>query len=256
MNEPQYSTPLKTFVCRECGLTFDGPRRGSERRTCPQCRPAPAAPRPSAGTCTDCGKTFPPPKRGPIGARCPECKRQHRCDLGNGYYAVRRDERAANPQPVDKTGWIQCPYCPDLMPAWRKKCGKPECNQAYQRDRCRDWLRQYSDEHGIGYAMALNPDKRRESRRNCKARRRGVPGTHTTADERAQYDRQHSRCFYRKVNPECDVSLKDGYHVEHVIPMGGDRPSSNGPENIVLSCSKCNLSKGAKDPMDWAGIMF
>lgn len=222
-------------------------------------------------TCTKCGRLFPASPDffyrqhdGKYGLRadCKGCFRPLNHRAQRVRYATQRAERLAHPAPIDTTGWPSCPYCGDPMRPKatslgdRKRCSKLKCEKAYQRDRCRDWQRQYSDEHGIGYALTLNPDKRRESRRNNKASRRGVPGTHTTADERAQYDRQHGRCFYRKVNPECDVSLKDGYHVEHVIPMGGDRPSSNGPENIVLSCPKCNMSKGAKDPMDWAGIMF
>jgi len=229
------------------------------------------------GVCAACGCTFPGPKRGPIPALCPQCRLtipgSEQQAIAQAFNARRwpdgTDARKTSAQTAAAAHWYQherkpppatpmvkCPYCPDLMPAWRKQCGKPECHKKFQRDRCREWQRQYSDEHGIGYAMALNPEKRRESRRNCKARRRGLPGTYTTADEKAQYKRQHGKCFWRQVNPACAVSLKGGYHVDHVIPVAGERTSSNGPENIVLSCPQCNTSKHAKDPMDWAGVMF
>jgi 5-methylcytosine-specific restriction endonuclease McrA len=44
-----------------------------------------------------------------------------------------------------------------------------------------------------------------------------------------------------------------GYHVDHVTPLALE--GSDGPENIVLACSHCNQSKGAKHPMDFAGVM-
>ena len=39
-------------------------------------------------------------------------------------------------------------------------------------------------------------------------------------------------------------------HVDHAIPtpLGG----SNGPENIVITCAACNLSKGSKLPHEFS----
>lgn len=80
-------------------------------------------------------------------------------------------------------------------------------------------------------------------------------GTHTGADVKAQYKRQRGKCFWgRKINPDCAVSLKDGYHVDHVTPLV--KKGSNGTENIVISCPRCNMAKHSAHPMDWAGVMF
>lgn len=103
---------------------------------------------------------------------------------------------------------------------------------------------------------AEHPEEIAAKDRNRRALEANATGTHTAADVQAQYERQHGKCFWRKVNPECAVSLNGGHHVDHVIPLAGDRTSSNGLENIVLSCPRCNGSKHAKDPMDWAGILF
>lgn len=93
--------------------------------------------------------------------------------------------------------------------------------------------------------------------RSRDARKRGVSGAHTAADVRAQLKRQKGRCFWgRSVNPGCAVTLRHGYHVDHVIPLAGERATSNGPENIVLACPSCNLRKGVRDPMDFAGVLF
>ena len=87
------------------------------------------------------------------------------------------------------------------------------------------------------------------TRQRCrKARKLGAEGTHTAADTRAQYDRQKGRCYW------CGAKVAwRKKHVDHVIPLflGG----GNGPENIVVSCSHCNLSNGAKHPMDFAGVL-
>jgi len=76
--------------------------------------------------------------------------------------------------------------------------------------------------------------------RNHRALKLGNGGTHTPADIKAQCELQEGRCFY------CGCELDGTYHVDHFVPLvlGG----SNGPENLVIACSACNLSKGAKHP--------
>jgi 5-methylcytosine-specific restriction endonuclease McrA len=90
-----------------------------------------------------------------------------------------------------------------------------------------------------------NPDKVRELNRNNRARRKGAEGTYTNADVDKLYRTQKGRCA------ACGDCLKaEGYHVDHIQPLilGG----SNWPDNLQLLCPKCNLSKGGKDPYQWA----
>ena len=89
---------------------------------------------------------------------------------------------------------------------------------------------------------------RRASNHKRRARRHSSSGSHTGADIRAQLDLQRGRCFY------CRAKVGSGYHVDHVVPLflGG----SDGPENIVISCPACNMSKGRKHPQDFAGRLF
>jgi hypothetical protein len=75
-----------------------------------------------------------------------------------------------------------------------------------------------------------------------------APGTHTAEDVQAQYDRQKGRCYY------CHKKLDDKYHIDHVIPLA--KGGSDGPENLVVACQFCNLSKHDKHPMDFDGRMF
>jgi len=80
-----------------------------------------------------------------------------------------------------------------------------------------------------------------------KARKLSAPGVHTAADVTAQYERQHGKCYW------CHEKVGDTYHVDHVTPLV--KKGSNGKENIVIACPTCNLSKGAKHPMDFAGVL-
>lgn len=110
--------------------------------------------------------------------------------------------------------------------------------RAANRERIAAYYRQWCKDH---------PDLLLQHSRTRRARKLGSAGTHTPADVAAQKARQKDRCYY------CHRKLTD-YHVDHVVPLalGG----SNGPENIVVSCPTCNLSKGAKHPADFAGVMF
>ena len=47
----------------------------------------------------------------------------------------------------------------------------------------------------------------------------------------------------------CGKSLKQGYHIDHIMPiaLGGN----NTDDNVQLLTPKCNLSKGAKHPIDF-----
>ena len=97
------------------------------------------------------------------------------------------------------------------------------------------------------YAKA-NPDKIATNSRNRRARKRSAEGSHTAADIRAIFEKQHGLCA------NCQTKLfKSGakkYHVDHIMPLalGG----SNWPSNLQCLCPSCNLSKNAKDPIAWA----
>lgn len=47
-----------------------------------------------------------------------------------------------------------------------------------------------------------------------------------------------------KIGPD-----KRPWHIDHVIPLS--RGGVDGPENLTLSCERCNLSKRAKHPRDF-----
>lgn len=89
-----------------------------------------------------------------------------------------------------------------------------------------------------------HPEKALAKTRNRRARLRNSKGQHTASQIQAMLEYQRHKC------PNCRVSLKRGYHVDHIVPiaLGG----SNGIENIQLLCGPCNQTKHAKDPITWA----
>jgi 5-methylcytosine-specific restriction endonuclease McrA len=116
-----------------------------------------------------------------------------------------------------------------------------EARRAYDKERRatgRDNLKRW---------YALNPTKNREYIARRRALKMNSTGTHTAADITAQNERQSYHCYW------CGTSTRKAYHVDHVIPLslGG----SDGTENIVIACPTCNCSKGAKHPMDYAGVL-
>lgn len=93
-----------------------------------------------------------------------------------------------------------------------------------------------------------NPEKTAAQDRNRRARKRNADGRHSAADVRAIFEKQRGLCA------NCQTKLfKSGrqkFHVDHIMPLalGG----SNWPANLQCLCKTCNLSKGAKDPIEWA----
>lgn len=79
-----------------------------------------------------------------------------------------------------------------------------------------------------------------------RARERMAEGTYSDADVKRMLKSQKWKCASCKAR----LAEKSGYHVDHIHPLalGG----SNWPENLQILCMPCNISKGAKDPIQWA----
>jgi 5-methylcytosine-specific restriction endonuclease McrA len=89
-----------------------------------------------------------------------------------------------------------------------------------------------------------NPEKSRAATHNYNARKRGAEGAHTAQDVKDLYAAQKGRCAY------CKVKVGKKFHVDHIQPIstGG----GNSKDNLQICCARCNQSKGAKDPIDYA----
>lgn len=91
------------------------------------------------------------------------------------------------------------------------------------------------------------PEERLALNRNRRARLRAAPGRHTRHDVLELFNKQKGRC----VGLRCRKLLKQGYHVDHIIPLS--RGGSNWPSNLQLLCASCNDSKGVMTMEEWSG---
>lgn len=73
-------------------------------------------------------------------------------------------------------------------------------------------------------------------------RKGGAEGSYTTSDVDRIYSDQRGKCAI------CCKKLGAKFHRDHIVPLklGG----TNWPRNIQLLCAPCNMSKGARDPVD------
>lgn len=170
-------------------------------------------------------------------------------------------------------GEMQCLLCGKWKPATREfflvnrknKTGLvghcKECRNKFiqtyrqlphQSARERDYRIQYRIQHkderskyNQRYAIE-HYEKRAAGRQNRRAHNRAAEGTHTAADIETQFKRQKGRCYYAFCG---HVELGKTYHVDHVVPLS--KGGRNDLSNLVLTCPKCNLSKGNKLPHEW-----
>lgn len=161
------------------------------------------------------------------------------------YYQENREEFA-----VRSKTWREANQqrANELNKAWREK--NPEKYAELQRA----WRKE-------------NPERVRETDRKCRAknplvyrakyaRRRALKkaafGTHAAADIDRQFAAQKGRCWW------CGTKLVESgigkFHVDHREPLS--KGGSNGPENLVCTCPKCNLTKHDKTPLEFAGRLF
>lgn len=183
--------------------------------------------------------------------RCIEClnenKNQPYHRLSKDILARRRQRHAANPERIremdrrrhaanphtkrraDRRRYLkhkQKRYQSALR--WRAK------NQEQFRELCRRDTRRYRARH---------PERVRESEHKRRALESAANGSFTAADIVNIRKLQRNRCA------RCRESLKDKkVHIDHIMPLalGG----SNDRTNIQLLCAHCNISKGARDPIE------
>ena len=113
------------------------------------------------------------------------------------------------------------------------------------RARSSDYYQRNTAEIARRHADWRSENKELQStyRNRRRALNANAEGSHTAADIAELLTLQKYKCAC------CRTSVRDSYHVDHVKPLS--KGGGNGRENIQILCQKCNLSKSAKDPLDF-----
>lgn len=136
------------------------------------------------------------------------------------------DWRAANPEKAKSI-------------AARYRAANPEKKTASSAK----WYAANSDKvkaTSLAWAKA-NPEACRIISHNRRARQRANGGVLSKGLVEKLFKLQRGKCAC------CHVSLKDGNHMDHRIPVARGGPNEDW--NMQLLCPPCNLSKNAKDPI-------
>ena len=193
--------------------------------------------------CTKCGQEFPataeyfPPRKAVPSGKSSQCRqcvsartKKYREENKDKIKELNKRWRERNADYIRKKNREYWDKNPQKFQQWKKKWR--EKNAARIKKYNANWQKE-------------NPDRVRAASLNYKARKANADGSHTAEDVRNQYKHQKGRCYW------CNKPVGDTYHVDHVIPL--DKGGSNGPENLVIACPVCNLSKGSKLPHEWDG---
>jgi 5-methylcytosine-specific restriction endonuclease McrA len=84
--------------------------------------------------------------------------------------------------------------------------------------------------------------------RNRRARKKNAAGSHTKQDIQALILLQKGKCA--ACMAKLRIEGKGKYHIDHIVSLA--RGGSNDKYNLQILCPSCNLSKHAKDPIEWA----
>lgn len=129
----------------------------------------------------------------------------------------------------------------EIRAAWIEK------NWEKRRVTIREWRENNPDKVRIAARAwrAVNPEKTRAYRGNRRARKLSAAGSHTAQEIQQIINLQRGKCGY------CRVKLtQKNTHIDHIMPLalGG----SNYASNLQALCAKCNHSKCAKHPVEYA----
>ena len=93
-----------------------------------------------------------------------------------------------------------------------------------------------------------DPLKSRAKVHTRRIRKKERGGSFSKHDVLLQYKSQKGLCWW------CDKPVGDNYHIDHRVPLA--KGGSNLPNNLVISCPHCNLSKRDKLPHEWNGRLL
>jgi hypothetical protein len=191
---------------------------------------------------------------------CKECRkarsrkrhhdnRERECAISREYAANHRDEakRRAKKWYEDNLDYAR-EWHRDRYHFEKAHGIKRQRNLDPRKDRQRKerYVRQHPDRRKKSSLSYAKSPKGRAAHQNRRTALYQAEGKHTGADIQRLYELQEERCAY------CGITLHGEYHADHMMPVS--RGGSNWPDNLALTCSDCNLSKGAKTLDEWTAM--
>jgi len=189
--------------------------------------------------CTRCNEFFPATveyfytDRGNLTANCRTCmkkkSRQYELDNPEKTKAAHAKNYQKNKPKRDAKNKEWAKNHPEEKRAierrYRENNGD-KCNESNQR-----WLNR-------------NPSKKREYTGRRRQRHTAAEGVYTNEDIQLLFKTQKGLCWW------CGIKLTTKYEIDHRIPVS--KGGSNWPNNLCLTCRKCNRSKSDKYPHEWS----
>lgn len=136
-----------------------------------------------------------------------------------------------------------------------RKKAKAEYDKQYRAEKGQERLKQKRDyyHNGNGKEMAKqwrinNPDKVKANDHNTGAKRRELikSSTLTSTDIKTWSEEQPKLCTY------CGKLCNDSYQIDHIEPLA--KGGAHSIENLTITCTTCNQSKGAKQLIYWMAV--
>lgn len=176
-----------------------------------------------------------------------QCSRKDKCvNLSGSFLPASLDYFSTDTRTSD--GWYsQCRVCSYES----KKRSAEKHKEQYREVR----LERYKTNPQVRAAIKAtnddwrkrNPERVSEMDKRRYALERGAKGSHTVEDIQVLRVGQNNRCWW------CACEL-DKFEVDHRVPIS--KGGSDNPENLCLTCVRCNRSKGAKLPQEWIGRLL
>lgn len=179
---------------------------------------------------------------------CKACKRQRVAENPEGIQAYRK---AYNEEHRDRINKRQRNYYAEnqeseVMKKRKLRIDSPEkVKQASLRYRTR---------HADKISLAKKEDYRRNpmparcAGQRRRARKLAAEGSFTAEEIRSLFQKQKGKCAI--CSKKLEKLGKNKFHADHIHPLS--KGGTNWITNIQLTCKRCNLSKGPKDPISFA----
>jgi 5-methylcytosine-specific restriction endonuclease McrA len=160
---------------------------------------------------------------------CKTCGKKWRQENKDKLTEYNRERRKNNPEKLEE---------------WKKKYAATHReNQRLYKMNNKEKVREYNRIYNKSYRQTLTAKfNKKKYKQKRKYKDKILINTLTKQDWEDALEYFKRSCAY------CGLRTHE-LHQEHVIPSAKDGHYTR--QNIIPACSKCNLSKGAKDLLDW-----